>query len=93
MNYWDVFETVDLLIEKYLNINCQNCKRNKLKYLYSDIFIYNKKFELHVDKNKYCRQKINYNDIFNYNKWFNFKVNCIWNCKNKKQINYNDLLK
>jgi hypothetical protein len=61
----DVFETVDLLIEKEFTIKCEACDRNKLKYLFSDILNYTDKYDFVIDKEKFCRSKINFNDIFN----------------------------
>ena len=92
ISFWDVFETVDLLIEKSLNINCVSCERKKTKFIFSDILLDKNNLDLYIDKNNYCKKNIDYTDIFDYNKGLDFKVECSKNKINKK-IDYNDLLK
>jgi hypothetical protein len=90
--FWDVFQSVDLLLEDKFKIKCIWCKSNKLKYLYSDILLEENNLELNINKINSCDKKIDYLDIFNYKKWPSFKVKCTSNCNNKI-IDYYKLLK
>ena len=70
--YMDVFDSVDLLIEKNFNVKCNSCKK---KIWFNDVW---ESKELLLDKLNIkcsgCKKKIDLNDSLNYNNQKNLNV-------------------
>jgi DNA-directed RNA polymerase subunit RPC12/RpoP len=59
----DVFDSVDLLIEKMLDIKCNNCTK---KVQFSDIWnSYDLLLEKYVPKCINCKKRVNFIDLVN----------------------------